>query len=91
MNEDTCVACGRYIPEGYGHVCTECLDKSKLRVNANIRLPKPEETLTITLKYSGGQLTAETRNPLPGLLSRIVRWVKGGRHAKATVSIKADR
>jgi hypothetical protein len=53
---DACAACGRDVPEGFGHVCGDCLDKANLRINANVRLPKEGETLTLTIRYSDGQL-----------------------------------
>ena len=34
MREDRCVICGEIIPEGYGHVCSACLNKQDRKQHA---------------------------------------------------------
>lgn len=31
VTSDTCACCGAYLPEGYGQVCKECLDKNNIK------------------------------------------------------------
>lgn len=32
--DDCCVMCGRYLPEGHGHVCADCVRKASEALNS---------------------------------------------------------